>query len=99
MFRFLCRCHGPLKPYRRFISSTRPYLAEAHPAASNIIHELENDGARILQAVKKRVKVRDELLANMSEDMSSPEDIARARQLKELEPLHEAWSNWTHARQ
>lgn len=35
----------------------------------------------------------------MSEDMSSPEDIARARQLKELEPLHEAWSNWTHARQ
>ncbi|KAG1720103.1 hypothetical protein EDB19DRAFT_1898544 [Suillus lakei] len=31
--------------------------------------------------------------------MSSPEDIARARQLKELEPLHEAWSSWTHARQ
>jgi len=35
----------------------------------------------------------------MSDDMSSSEDIARARQLKELEPLHEAWSNWTHARQ
>jgi hypothetical protein len=35
----------------------------------------------------------------MSEDVSSPDDIARARQLKELEPIHEAWSNWTHARQ
>ncbi|KAJ8592566.1 release factor [Rhizopogon salebrosus TDB-379] len=31
--------------------------------------------------------------------MSSPEDIARARHLKELEPLHEAWSNWAHTRQ
>lgn len=98
MLRFLCRCHSPFKPYRRFISSTRPYIAEAH-TPSNVIHELEQDGARILQAVRKRVKARDELLANMSGDMSSPEDIGRARQLKELEPLHEAWLNWTHARQ
>jgi hypothetical protein len=35
----------------------------------------------------------------MSEDMSSPEDIARARHLKELEPLHEAWSSWAYTRQ
>ena len=115
MFRLLhiCRCHGPIKPSSRFFSTTRPHLVDPHP---NAIHQIEQDGARILQAVRKRVKLRDELLANvsllskllgifglvyiqMSEDMSSPEDIARARQLKELEPLHEAWSNWTHARQ
>lgn len=99
MFRFLCRRHSSLNPYRRLFSSTRSYLAEAHPSSSNVIHEIEQDGARILQAVRKRVKIRDELLAKMSDDMSFSEDIARARQLKELEPLHEAWSNWTHARQ
>ncbi|KAH7922745.1 release factor [Leucogyrophana mollusca] len=31
--------------------------------------------------------------------MSSPEDIARARQIKELEPLHEAWTQWTRTRE
>ncbi|KAF9235869.1 hypothetical protein BU15DRAFT_50858 [Melanogaster broomeanus] len=31
--------------------------------------------------------------------MSSPEDIARARQSKELEPLHEAWASWMKTRE
>jgi hypothetical protein len=67
MLRFLCRYYSPLKPHQRFFSSTRLYLADAHPASSNanVIHEIEQDGSRILQAVKKRVKLRDELLANV----------------------------------
>ncbi|KIJ05234.1 hypothetical protein PAXINDRAFT_141427 [Paxillus involutus ATCC 200175] len=35
----------------------------------------------------------------MSEAMSSPEDIARARQIKELEPLHEAWTLWAKTKE
>ncbi|KIJ64112.1 hypothetical protein HYDPIDRAFT_91427 [Hydnomerulius pinastri MD-312] len=31
--------------------------------------------------------------------MSTPKDIARLRQIKELEPLHEAWSSWTKTRE
>ncbi|KAG6372563.1 hypothetical protein JVT61DRAFT_7673 [Boletus reticuloceps] len=34
----------------------------------------------------------------MSEGMSSPEDIARARHVKELEPLHDAWTSWLKTR-
>ncbi|EIW74029.1 peptide chain release factor 1 [Coniophora puteana RWD-64-598 SS2] len=34
----------------------------------------------------------------MSEDMSSPDDIARLKQAKELEPLCEAWSEYASAR-
>ncbi|KAG9311303.1 hypothetical protein JVU11DRAFT_8391 [Chiua virens] len=35
----------------------------------------------------------------MSESMSSSEDIARARQAKELEPLHDAWTSWVKTRE
>lgn len=31
--------------------------------------------------------------------MSSPEDIARARQAKELEPLHDAWTSWLNTKE
>ncbi|KAH7909419.1 hypothetical protein BJ138DRAFT_1010890 [Hygrophoropsis aurantiaca] len=31
--------------------------------------------------------------------MSSPEDITRARQIKDLQPLHDAWVQWTHTRE
>lgn len=35
----------------------------------------------------------------MSEAMSSPEDIARARHVKGLEPLHDAWTSWLKTRE
>ncbi|KAL4063711.1 hypothetical protein J3A83DRAFT_4361843 [Scleroderma citrinum] len=35
----------------------------------------------------------------MSEDVTSQEGIARARQMKELEPLHDAWVSWTKTRE
>ncbi|KIK93168.1 hypothetical protein PAXRUDRAFT_34189 [Paxillus rubicundulus Ve08.2h10] len=31
--------------------------------------------------------------------MSYPEDIARARQIKDLEPLHEAWTSWVKTKE
>jgi hypothetical protein len=49
--------------------------------------------------MQKRVEERANLLAQMSEDMSSPEDIKRARQVKELEPLKAAWDEWETNRQ
>ena len=35
----------------------------------------------------------------MSEDMPSSANIARARQIKEMEALHEAWTTWLRTRQ
>lgn len=35
----------------------------------------------------------------LSEQMSSPEDIVRLKQLKESEPLQAAWDDWTRTRE
>lgn len=35
----------------------------------------------------------------ISEAMPSPEDIARARHAKELEPLYDAWTSWVKTRE
>lgn len=35
----------------------------------------------------------------ISDVMSSPQDIARARHAKELEPLHDAWTSWVKTRE
>lgn len=64
MFHFLSRYHR-VTPLRRLFSTTRQYFRESHFSTSNVIHQIEHDGARILQAVSKRVKLRDELLASV----------------------------------
>lgn len=92
----LCRVtHIPLNPYTRIFSiTTRPFSQ-----SSSFIEHIERDGARILRTVQKRVNERANILAQISEDMSSPEDIKRAKQAKELEPLREAWDEWRKNRQ
>ncbi|KIM56561.1 hypothetical protein SCLCIDRAFT_132357 [Scleroderma citrinum Foug A] len=72
--------------------------AYATTATTSAFRKLEKDGARILRAVQRRIDIRNELM-NKAQDVTSQEGIARARQIKELEPLHEAWLSWTKARE
>ncbi|KAJ7449955.1 peptide chain release factor 1 [Mycena latifolia] len=66
---------------------------------SSAIQQIERDGARILRIVKKRVDERASIASQISESMSSPEDILRLKQLKETEPIQEAWDNWITTRE
>nr|GAT53296.1 predicted protein [Mycena chlorophos] len=63
------------------------------------IQQIEKDGARILRIVKKRVDERALLTSQLSESMSTPEDITRLKQLKESEPIQEAWDEWAKTRE
>jgi peptide chain release factor 1 len=80
----------------RFYSTA---AARSISKSSSPIEQLEQHGARILRIVQKRVEERANLLSQMSDDMSSPEDIKSLRQAKELEPLKMAWDNWQTNRQ
>ncbi|KAF8433964.1 release factor [Boletus edulis BED1] len=97
MLSSLLRVHGPLRRSAQHVR-VRSNHTQLVLSSANAIDQLENDGARILRAVRKRVETRKELLSKMSEGMSSPEDIARARHVKELEPLHDAWTSWSKTR-
>ncbi|KAJ8502747.1 hypothetical protein ONZ45_g11475 [Pleurotus djamor] len=63
------------------------------------IEQLEKDGARILRIVEKRMKEREALISQMSDAVSSAEDIKRAKALRETESLQEAWTEWKKTRQ
>lgn len=41
----------------------------------------------------------DSSRGKMSEAMLSPEDITAARHVKELQPLHDAWTSWVQTRE
>lgn len=93
--------HASIRP-----AITRLYSAavvRTSPASSSktlsAIDQLEHDGARILRTVQKRVEERTKLLSQISDEMSTPEDIKHARQAKELEPLKAAWDEWETNRQ
>ncbi|KAF7338172.1 RF-PROK-I domain-containing protein [Mycena venus] len=66
---------------------------------SSAIQQIEKDGARILRIVKKRVDERAAIASQISETMASPEDIMRLKQLKETEPIQEAWDQWVSTRE
>lgn len=83
------RCHVLVKLQRTY----------ATPAIPSALRQLEKDGARILRAVQTRVDTRNEVLAKMSDNVTSQEEIARARHIKELEPLYDAWISWTKTRE
>ncbi|KAF5385425.1 hypothetical protein D9757_002987 [Collybiopsis confluens] len=53
--------------------------------------------SRILRAVQRRINERANIRSQLSEDMSSPQDIAKLRQLKDSEPLQKVWDKWTSA--
>ncbi|KAJ7087894.1 hypothetical protein C8R44DRAFT_820088 [Mycena epipterygia] len=66
---------------------------------SSAIRQIEKDGARILRIVKKRIDERASIASQISETMSSPEDILRLKQLKETEPIQNAWDDWIATRE
>ncbi|KAF8632676.1 hypothetical protein AX17_004808 [Amanita inopinata Kibby_2008] len=63
------------------------------------LQQLENQHARLLRVVRKRMEERDSLQSQLSEDLSAPEDIKRLKQLKETESLRLVWNEWDQARQ
>ncbi|KAK7434187.1 Peptide chain release factor 1, mitochondrial [Stygiomarasmius scandens] len=58
----------------------------------------QQDGSRILRVVQRRIDERANIRSQISDEMSTSEDIARLRQLKESEPLQEAWDDWTNTK-
>lgn len=84
-------------------------------AKLDILAKLDADHARVLRAVQNRVAMRAKLqsevrkcellpgrflpLQQLSDEMSSPEDIARIRKLRETEELGNAWKAWTETRE
>ncbi|KAJ7595896.1 hypothetical protein C8J56DRAFT_923529 [Mycena floridula] len=60
---------------------------------------IPQDGARILRVVEKRVQERMKMRAMLSDNMASPENIARMKYLKDSEALQHAWDEWTESRQ
>jgi len=42
---------------------------------------------------------RKRLLSEVSDDFSRAEDIAMVKRIKELEPLQDAWQEWSQSRQ
>ncbi|EPQ51562.1 release factor [Gloeophyllum trabeum ATCC 11539] len=60
--------------------------------------QLDLNNAKILRVVEKKVAERANLLKSVNES-SGHNDIARSKQLKELEPLKEAWDDWSQTLQ
>ncbi|KAG6914824.1 hypothetical protein DXG01_015125 [Tephrocybe rancida] len=54
---------------------------------------------RIMRILEKRVEDRKRLTSELSEELSTPSDITRLKQLKETEPLQNAWDQWINTRQ
>ncbi|KAG6866164.1 hypothetical protein C0991_008118 [Blastosporella zonata] len=59
----------------------------------------DSKNARIMRILEKRVEDRKRLTAELSEDLSTPGDITRLKQLKETEPLQAAWDQWINTQQ
>ncbi|KIM75117.1 hypothetical protein PILCRDRAFT_827528 [Piloderma croceum F 1598] len=89
----------PLRPYTRVYSVASTRSIPSRSKTLSVIDQLEQDGARILRTVQTRVEERDDLVASSLDDISSPEDITRAKRVKELEPLKMAWDEWQTNRQ
>ncbi|KAG8912415.1 hypothetical protein FRC00_004565, partial [Tulasnella sp. 408] len=88
---------------RASIPSTRlaSTASKASPQSQNldVAQQLEKDASRILNVVRRRIEERDKLLREDADSQgSSTAHIQRAKTLKELEPLHQAWTRWTEAR-
>ncbi|KAF7977534.1 hypothetical protein HWV62_3306 [Athelia sp. TMB] len=96
MLRLLLRVnHASCRAY----SQTAAHRTAPAAPKSFAIEQLEREGARILKTVQRRVAERHSLLSQVSEDMSSPNDIKFSKQAKELEPLDHAWQEWKRNRE
>ncbi|KAG6372562.1 hypothetical protein JVT61DRAFT_7672 [Boletus reticuloceps] len=65
MLSSLLRVHGPLRRSAQHVR-VRSNRTQSVLSCANAINQLENDGARILRAVQKRVETRMELLSKAS---------------------------------
>ncbi|KAG8904237.1 hypothetical protein FRB99_002057 [Tulasnella sp. 403] len=96
------KCLATTSPARRnfgvrFSSVSR---ASSRSHELDIAEKLERDASRVLNVVRRRVEERERLLREDGGAAdNSPEQIQRAKTLKELEPLHDAWSQYAAARQ
>ncbi|KAG6844395.1 hypothetical protein H0H87_007207 [Tephrocybe sp. NHM501043] len=52
-----------------------------------------------MRILEKRVEERRRITSELSEELSTPSDITRLKQLKETEPLQAAWDQWNNTRQ
>ncbi|KAG9047630.1 hypothetical protein FS837_001823 [Tulasnella sp. UAMH 9824] len=90
------RGRAPIPSARLASTASKP-----SPQSQNldVAQQLEKDASRILNVVRRRIEERDKLLREDADAQgSSTAHIQRAKTLKELEPLHQAWTRWTEAR-
>lgn len=73
--------------------------ATSSKSIPSTLEQIERDGARLLKTVQRRIEKRASLLAQISNDMPSPDDIKNLIKAKELEPLKDAWDEWEANRQ
>lgn len=115
MLSILLRVHGPLRrsaqPVLVCLNRTQSTLPSTNAIdqlekdGARILRAVQKrvDIRKELLSKVSRSRIRPFLpcliLRKMSESMSAPEDIARARQAKELEPLHDAWTLWVKTRE
>ncbi|KAI0829412.1 release factor [Trametes gibbosa] len=90
---FYARRHSRLS---RSFQTGRAILAQAQRQSASTSKVQDTP---IVQYVKKKVEERRKLQSELSEEALSDEDIKRVRKIRELEPLQDAWVEWTHAKQ
>ncbi|KAF8625699.1 hypothetical protein AX15_005267 [Amanita polypyramis BW_CC] len=79
------------------LAALRRYAAALHDKRLAPLQQLENENARILQVIRKKIEERTSLQSQLTPDMSTPEDIKCLKQLKETEPLQNAWDQWNES--
>ncbi|KAK0206749.1 peptide chain release factor 1 [Desarmillaria ectypa] len=67
-------------------------------ATSYIRLQQSSDTYRLLRVVEKRINERTQILSQISEGTSKPEDIARLKKIKESDRLQEAWDELNNSR-
>lgn len=78
---------------RRHSSDSRAVSAKL--LRSTPIRQLEHENARLLRLVRRKIEERVSLQSQLTEDLNSPEDIKRLKQLKGTESLQNAWNQWS----
>ncbi|KAH9853811.1 release factor [Lenzites betulinus] len=97
MFRAISTLHAlRYIKFARSFQTNRAILAQAQRSTASTSNVQDTP---IVQYVKKKVEERRKLQSELSEEALSDEDIKRVRKIRELEPLQDAWVEWSHAKQ
>ncbi|KAJ3569151.1 hypothetical protein NP233_g5240 [Leucocoprinus birnbaumii] len=86
---------------RQPLIQQKTYAVTANPnqASVNVLHNIEKEHERLLRVVERRIAERKTMYSQLTDEMSTPDDIAKLKQLKESEPLQDAWDKWLKARE